>query len=104
MKPIRSLIPIILIATVAAAQPANAESRIVSYADLDLTSPEGQATLDRRIATAVARVCGNDWPIALRFSRQVQRCRVETLADVQAQRNHALAQARTSNMQFSARR
>lgn len=42
---------------------ANAQGRItksveVSYSDLDLTSTEGQATLDGRIKGAVRQVCG----------------------------------------------
>lgn len=104
MKPIRSLIPIILLASVAAANPAHAEGRIVSYADLNLSSPEGQAVLDRRIATAVRQICGRAYPIDLQSQRQVQRCRSETFADVQAQRNDALAQARSDGIQLSARR
>ena len=65
MKPIRSLIPIILIASAVAANPAHAQTRIVSYADLDLTSPAGQATLDRRLNTAIRQVCGRSYPLDL---------------------------------------
>jgi UrcA family protein len=104
MNPIRSLIPIILVATVAAANPAHAQTQIISYADLDLTSPAGQAALDSRIQSAVRQVCGRAYPIDLQSQRDVARCRSATLADVQAQRNDALAQARTDRVQFSARR
>jgi len=104
MKPIRSLIPIVLIASVAAANPAQAEGRRVSYADLDLTSPQGQAVFDRRIESAIRQICGRPFPSDLQTSHQVQRCRSETRADVQAQRNDALAQAQNDRIQLSARR
>ena len=104
MKPIRSLIPIVLIASAAAANPAQAETRTVSYADLDLSSPEGQAVFDSRIASAIRQVCGRAFPTDLQSRREVDRCRSETLADVQAQRNDALAQAHNDRIQLSARR
>lgn len=104
MTPIRTLIPIALVAAVAAASPARAETRAVSYADLNLSSPQGQAVLDSRIATAIRQVCGRAYPTDLQSQRQVERCRAQTLADVQAQRNDALAQARNDRIQLSARR
>ena len=104
MKPIRSLIPIVLIASVAAANPAQAEGRRVSYADLNLSSPEGQAVLDSRIASAIRQICGRAFPTDLQSAHQVERCRSETRADVQAQRNDALAQAQNERIQLSARR
>ena len=106
MKPIRSLIPIILVASVAAVSPARAESdtQVVSYADLDLTSPAGQAALDRRLNAAIRQVCGRPFPIDLQTHRQVQQCRSQTAAIVQAQRNDAFAQANSNRIQLSARR
>jgi len=106
MKPIRTLIPIVLIASLAAANPAQAESgsRTVSYGDLDLTSSAGQAALDRRLASAVREVCGRPYPLDLQSVDQVSRCRRETRADIQAQRNDAFAQAHNNRIQLSARR
>ncbi len=106
MKPIRALIPIVLVASLAAANPAHAESgtRSVSFGDLDLASPTGQAILDRRIANAVRQVCGRPYPIDLQSRHDAERCRVDTLASVQAQRNDALAQAQNDRIQLSARR
>jgi UrcA family protein len=104
MNPIRSLIPIVLVAAVAAANPAHAESRTISYADLDLSSPEGQAVLDSRIANAVRQVCGRAFPTDLQSRRDVDRCRSQTLAETQAQRNDAFAQAHNDRIQLSARR
>ena len=104
MKPIRSLIPIVLVASAVVASPAEAQpSRMVSYGDLDLSSPAGQAALDRRIATAIRQVCGWAFPRDLQSTHEVQRCREQTLADVQAQRNDAFAQATNSRIQLSSR-
>jgi UrcA family protein len=66
-------------ATVAAASPARAETRTVtvSYADVDLGSTAGNATVDRRIRAAAARVCG---PMDLQFRNQVAACRRAAIA------------------------
>jgi UrcA family protein len=105
MNPIRSLIPIVLVASVAAASPAQAEStRIVSYADLDLSSPAGQSALDRRIDNAVRQMCGRAFPSDLQTQHQVRQCREQTAAEVQAQRNDAFAQAQNNRIQLSSRR
>ena len=106
MKSTRFLVPVALIASVVAAHPAVAESngRTVSYADLDLTSPAGVAMLDRRIRGAIRQVCGRAFPRDLQSQIQVERCRAETLADVQAQRNDALAESQNHRVQLSARR
>lgn len=47
-----------LTATASIAVPAHAApTRKVSYADLDLSSPDGQAELQRRISRAARQVC-----------------------------------------------
>lgn len=46
------------IAALMVAAPAFANSVTVSYSDLDLTSPAGQATLEHRIDTAARQACG----------------------------------------------
>lgn len=50
------------LALAASAAPASAKtvSVDVAYADLDLTSPQGQSALDRRIDTAARHICGGD--------------------------------------------
>ena len=69
-----------------AAPPAPAaQTRIVSYADLDLSSAAGRARLDQRIGAAVRAVCGRAAPTDLNGLVQVQACREETLADATAQ-------------------
>lgn len=79
------------------------DSRIVSYADLDLTTPAGQATLDGRLQAAVRQVCGRAFPRDLHSVKAVRNCRADTLSGVQAQRNDALAQAYNHRVQLSAR-
>jgi UrcA family protein len=62
------------------------ESAAVSYGDLDLRHADGQAMLDRRIATAVDRICG-DRPLAVEVRQQQQysecRQRVASNASVE---------------------
>jgi UrcA family protein len=67
-----------------AASPA-AETRIVTYADLDLASAAGRAVLDRRIATAVRAVCGRAAIQDLNALQQVALCRDEAEAGAYAQ-------------------
>jgi UrcA family protein len=103
MKSIRFLVPVALAASALSAVPAQAESRRVSYADLDLGSPAGLAAFDRRIESAIRQLCGAASPTDLRTVHGVSRCRAETLAHLQAQRNDVLAQARNNAVQYSAR-
>lgn len=107
MTRIRFLIPIVLIASLAAnpvlakdwSEPA---SEIVSHADLDLGTPAGVATLDGRIDRAIRKVCGKAY-MDLNTSQAVRQCRKETLAGVQPQRASVLAAATDQSIQFSAR-
>lgn len=97
MTRIPLIIPTLLLASVAA-NPAHAgwsksDSQIVSYADLDLSTPAGIRTLDGRIDRAVRKVCGKAY-IDLATSRGVRACRKDTLASVQDQRSRALSTAR----------
>jgi UrcA family protein len=48
-----------VIATAATAEPTRTDVR-VSYADLNLASPAGQATLARRIDAAASKACSVD--------------------------------------------
>ncbi|HQS68444.1 MULTISPECIES: UrcA family protein [unclassified Novosphingobium] len=45
-----------------ASQPAFAKTRVVSYADLDLATKQGQAELNKRLSKAAKHVCGLDKP------------------------------------------
>ena len=69
----------------AIAAPPAAQTRIVSFADLDLSSTAGRARLDRRIHAAVRDVCGRASPLDLNGIAQIVACRAESLADATAQ-------------------
>lgn len=69
------------------AAPAFADTLAVRYKDLDLTTAEGQKTLDRRIDAAARQVCGYDEVITgtrLR-SRDSVACYKQARAQVQKQ-------------------
>ena len=67
------------------AKAATPGVRVVSYADLDLTSSAGRARLEQRINAAVRDVCGEAPSFDLVRRRAVAECRVETRTN--AQRN-----------------
>lgn len=52
----------------------------VSYADLNLATGTGRATLDRRVAFAARLVCDTASPLDLKFEREVAECRNGTIA------------------------
>jgi UrcA family protein len=62
--------------------PRDAGTRIVSYADLDLSAASGRASLEQRIRGAVRDVCGAAVRGDMRSDRVVRACRIETLARV----------------------
>ena len=64
-------------ASPAIAAAPQAETRLVRYADLDLASAAGRATLDRRIDSAVRAVCGRASIQDLNAVHQVELCRDE---------------------------
>ncbi len=64
------------------AKPVQPDVRVVSYADLDLSSNSGQARLERRIEAAVRDVCGDAPSFDLARRNSVRECIVETRAHV----------------------
>ena len=56
----KTLAMITALAITASAMPANAGTVEVSYADLNLASPEGQARLEKRVEKAAREVCELD--------------------------------------------
>jgi len=82
--------------TVLSANPAQAASRHVSFADLDLGSPAGRAVMDRRIDQAASSAC-----LAENSSLQFARvCHRETVARAQADLDQAM---RRGTVQVAAR-
>lgn len=66
----------------AASIPRAAGTRVVSYADLDLSAAPGRARLEQRIGAAVLIICGSAAAGDLRGASEVRACRTATLADV----------------------
>jgi UrcA family protein len=60
-------------------------TRSVSYADLNLATPDGQATLDRRVAGAIRRICPRPDSSSLRELADHQRCTAEARASIEPQ-------------------
>jgi len=99
---------ILLFAAAAAASiplfsPAGAEARageqtqVVRFADLDLGSEDGVRTLDRRIASAAAAVCGPTSDVDPAGKNKVRRCRETAIEEASTRRARVLASnARTS--------
>ena len=66
------------------ATPASAESQSVSvtYADLDLSSPAGMATLESRIEAAAKKICGRTEVRNVHDGADQQRCIRQTQTSV----------------------
>ena len=74
----------------------------VAYLDLDLTSAQGKAELDRRIKRAIRSVCSNDYDPG--FSRLLlnSHCRYEAAANVRPIREKVLADASAGRRSLAA--
>jgi UrcA family protein len=82
---------------VLAESPAPEQARIVvPTADLDLGSVSGQRMLDRRLAKAVVEACGTAADFDLAGSNDVRRCRDETIASIDANRDRLVELASRS--------
>lgn len=74
---------IALIAAVAAATTAQAQTATIRHADLDLDSQAGRIELEHRIETALRQVCPTETYTGSRIARSGEQQRCE--ADVRAQ-------------------
>lgn len=80
-----------------ASEEATVQVAVVSTADLNLSSDEGQATLKARISGAVNRVCGTSTgTISLEERSAINTCRAKArsaaLAAVRSRQDQVLAQ------------
>jgi UrcA family protein len=93
--------------TVATGCPATAQqvSRVVSYRDLDLTTPSGIRTLRRRLVSTVNRICRVPAASAPLLGVPDQDCRAQALSDVEPRMLHAveLAEKRAAETQLASR-
>lgn len=104
------LLPVLLTATLfggqyaAQAQPSSSpRTEMVRYRDLDLTSPAGVAALDRRIASAITRVCEMPGVNDLTSASQERHCRANARFSANHQRAVVLASANPGAIQLSGR-
>lgn len=74
------------LAGLAQAQTAERETAEVRFADLNLTSPAGQAALDRRVEGAARRVCESAVPVGSRAAYRIEegRCKAQVRQQVAA--------------------
>lgn len=77
-------------ATASAEQPPVAR---VSFADLDLSHPDGIARLHRRVGMALDTVCGDRFATNLDLRWQVRQCRAKAQAGADAQVARAIDRA-----------
>jgi UrcA family protein len=82
--------------TVLSANPAQAATRHVSYADLDLSSAAGRAAMDQRISRAATSVCFAQY----RDLQLAGACRSDTVARAKADLDQAI---RRNTVQVAAR-
>ena len=91
----------VALATVAPAAASAADeprTEKVYFGDLDLASPAGIETLDRRLDRAVERVCGQASVRELQKQRQIKKCRQLTWNSVRSDRQVAIARADKSGV------
>ena len=90
-------------ATPALAEPPVIATSIVQTADLDLSTAKGQRSLDQRLTQAVKEVCGTASDVDIAGKNDVRRCRVDTLANLSAERDQRIAAAPGSPIKVAAR-
>jgi UrcA family protein len=73
--------------------PSQINVSLVRTADLDLGSSQGQRQLDQRLANAAREVCGTASDVDVEGKNEVRKCRDDTLAKANGQRDAVLAAA-----------
>ncbi|MBV8970991.1 MAG: UrcA family protein [Sphingomonadaceae bacterium] len=86
----------------AAAAAASDGRQVVSYADLDLRRPAGQAMLDRRLHAAIRRVCGVDAPSGAAAALARRRCLSDARLSAERGRSLAMLSAGPPPVEFAA--
>ena len=80
-----------LVVPVSSGAAAEEVTEVVSFADLDLRTPDGLLTLEGRIADAVISVCGEPVTPSLWAKRAVDDCRAAAADGAKAQLEARLA-------------
>ena len=92
-----------LSATPALAEEPVTSTSIVQTADLDLSTAKGQRALDLRLSQAAKEVCGTASDVDIAGKNDVRRCRVETLANLSAERDQHIARSSGEPIEVAAR-
>jgi UrcA family protein len=90
-------------ASPALSQPVAVATTTVQTADLNLSSTSGQRALDRRLNQAVKEVCGYASDADVAGKNEVRRCRVETFAKAESERDLRIAKGSGSPIEIAAR-
>jgi UrcA family protein len=94
---------LVLSSTPALAEQPVTSTSIVQTADLDLSTAKGQRALDLRLSQAAKEVCGTASDVDIAGKNDVRRCRVETLANLSAERDQHIARASGEPIEVAAR-
>jgi UrcA family protein len=91
-----------------ASQPAFAGTRVVGYADLDLTTRDGQSQLDARLRKAAKDICGLSQPdLPTSEWESARDCYARSMADARRDKAQvkatALATAKKSKTDLAVR-
>jgi UrcA family protein len=99
---LKLLLSALLLLPVAAQAQTYPDVRVVTH-DLDLRSPQGVKTLDRRLTYAVKTLCGDDTTVDFGSRRAIRLCRANKLAEIAQQRDAVIAAAGHSTSVAAAR-
>ena len=80
MKTLLTLAALAAVPSLPAIAQAPARTEVVSFADLELDTPAGRATLARRIRHAADQVCGTASDFDLVGQNRLFRCRADAVA------------------------
>ena len=86
-----------------ASSPVAAGPAVIHLADLDLASPAGRVTLDRRVARALEAACGSYFQASPEETREIDACRKQGLAEVRPAVATAIARAEADATSFAPR-
>ncbi len=86
-----------------ASSPAAASSAVIHFADLDLATPAGRATLRRCVARALEAACGSYFQASPEETEEIDSCRKQALVEVRPAVATAIARAQADGTSFAPR-
>lgn len=106
----RTIVPVAILSSAIFFSASNAQaeptvvSEPVSYADLDLRTPAGQAALDSRIQATARRICGSGGQVS-DFSEWVRqrRCAQDSIYLARGRARAAIVQAQSDSISLASR-